>query len=559
MGQEKLADKSFMHKLLHDKTANTLALAAAAMVPLMAMVGGGVDASRYYMASARMQAACDAGALAARKAMTGSSLTADNKQVGLNFFDQNFHDGIFGVTGRTRTYSADNNGVVTGTASGVLPSTIMAAFGFNQFTLSATCSADLNISNTDITFVLDVTGSMNCPDNNIAGCTNGNNNEIEVSNSLIVGLRNAVMSFFDSIALTASPAARVRYGVVPYANSVNVGFDIPLQFMATSHSYQSRVPRFVTSSGVTSFSDYVYCRVTTGVAANCGYTPPVTRPGWGSVDLSTLYDDNQIQMPTGTNGAMETITWAGCIEEAATIQTGTLNPVPANAHDLNINLIPATQAQRWKPQLNRAVWQRNSGGVPTTANITTATDATTWRMDRAGLNLCVPRARRLQVTTRPQLQTYVNGLIARGATYHDIGMIWGGRYTSPRGIFANDNISAPNGQAIARHIVFMTDGMLAPNRQVYSTYGIEPWDRRVTSDGSQAQMDARHEARFQAACQAAKDENITVWVVAFGTPLTASLTNCASPDRAFQASNNAALNQAFQRIAGQIAALRLTS
>jgi hypothetical protein len=180
-------------------------------------------------------------------------------------------------------------------------------------------------------------------------------------------------------------------------------------------------------------------------------------------------------------------------------------------------------------------------------------------MDRAGLNLCVPRARRLQVATRPQLQTYVNGLIARGATYHDIGMIWGGRYTSPRGIFANDNISAPNGQAIARHIVFMTDGMLAPNRQVYSTYGIEPWDRRVTSDGSQAQMDARHEARFQAACQAAKDENITVWVVAFGTPLTASLTNCASPDRAFQASNNAALNQAFQRIAGQIAALRLTS
>jgi hypothetical protein len=38
MGQEKLADTSFMHKLLHDKTANTLALAAAAMVPLMIML-----------------------------------------------------------------------------------------------------------------------------------------------------------------------------------------------------------------------------------------------------------------------------------------------------------------------------------------------------------------------------------------------------------------------------------------------------------------------------------------------------------------------------------------
>lgn len=560
MGREMQARTSFMRRLLHDTAANTLAISAAAIVPLMAMVGSGVDASRYYMAAARMQVACDAGALAARKAMTGSVLTTANRQVGFNFFDQNFHEGQYGVTSRTRNYTANTAGVVNGTASGVLPTSIMAAFGFTQFTINVTCSADQNISNTDIMFVLDVTGSMNCPDDNIAGCTNGNNNEIEVSNSLIVGLRAAVLSFYDSVATAASPAARVRYGFVPYANSVNVGFDIPTAYMATSHSYQSRVPMY-TSSGA--FSQYRYCQITTGQATNCSYTTPAGRNGWGSVNLADLYTSStkQIQMPTGTNGAMETITWEGCIEEASTANTGTLNPVPASANDLNINLIPTNNAERWKPMLNRAAFQRfttSTGSTITTGTINTTNVQDNWRMDRSGLNLCVPRARKLQTMTRTEVQSYVNGLAARGATYHDIGMIWGGRYGSPRGIFASENTSAPNGQAIARHIVFMTDGQLAPNRLVYSPYGLEPWDRRV-SDGSQAQMNARHEARFQAACRAAKAENMTVWVVAFGTALTQSLRDCASPDRAFEASNNAALNQTFQQIASQIAALRLIS
>jgi Flp pilus assembly protein TadG len=82
MGRHKQVMQSFMHKLLRDVTANTLAIAAAAMLPLMAMVGGGIDASRYYMAAARMQAACDAGALAARRAMTTTTLNNDHPTIG---------------------------------------------------------------------------------------------------------------------------------------------------------------------------------------------------------------------------------------------------------------------------------------------------------------------------------------------------------------------------------------------------------------------------------------------------------------------------------------------
>lgn len=236
MGRKEQANMSFMRKLLHDKTANTLAISAAALLPLMAMVGGGIDASRYYMTAARMQAACDAGALAARQAMTTNTFSDAHRQIGLNFFDQNFNDGMFGVTARSRTYTADNAGVVTGTASGTLPSTIMSAFGYDEFNIGVTCSAQVNVSNSDIMFVLDVTGSMaECP--NGSNCNSG-------PGSKIVGLRSAVMSFYDTIQASTAPTARVRYGIVPYSQQVNVGHLIPVEHMATTHTYQGRVARY---------------------------------------------------------------------------------------------------------------------------------------------------------------------------------------------------------------------------------------------------------------------------------------------------------------------------
>ncbi len=60
------------------------------------------------------------------------------------------------------------------------------------------------------------------------------------------------------------------------------------------------------------------------------------------------------------------------------------------------------------------------------------------------------------------------------------------------------------------------------------------------------------------ACDAAKARNITVWVVSFGTSLSADMQACASGDKAYQASNNAQLRTQFQAIAQQITRLRLS-
>lgn len=62
---------SALKVLLADKGGNVLVMTAASIVPILALVGGGIDVSRIYLAESRLQSACDAGALAARRAMGG--------------------------------------------------------------------------------------------------------------------------------------------------------------------------------------------------------------------------------------------------------------------------------------------------------------------------------------------------------------------------------------------------------------------------------------------------------------------------------------------------------
>ena len=594
MSEQSTQRKSFLNALLRDPTANTIVISAAALVPLMAMVGGGVDASRYYMAAARLQAACDAGALAARRAMTTTSFTTAHQTIGFNFFDQNFPNGLYDTTNRTRNYTANSGGVVTGTASAVLPATIMNAFGVSSFNLSATCSADINIANTDIMFVLDVTGSM-------GGSAGGGQTRIQA-------LRNAVMLFYDTVASSTSTSARVRYGAVPYSMSVNMLNVVPREHLASSHTYQSRrfaneeisnetdflIPRDLSNlpsptTGQTRFDNdsgpsidddaKELCEVTnkgtfeikgdryeitgntyklnqftggnSGRRAGCRanvrrirqyrYEPRV-------FNVAAFKTGGTVVTDTGVNGANVSHTWNGCIEEADTVAEATFNPVPAGAFDLDINLVPTTEAQRWKPALPNAIWMRPN------PNPVDAGES----YNRPANTNCAAAAFRLRTISRSELQTYVNGLTPNGNTYHDFGMIWGARLISPSGMFAADNTTAPNGDPISRHVVFMSDGQLEPSLDIYGMYGVERMDRRVTTDGDGTAQRERHEQRFQAACRAAKNENMTVWVVAFGTTLTQSLRDCASPGRAYEASDSTALNNAFREIAQKIAALRLT-
>src|SRR5687767_13681814 len=82
--------KGLLARLARDQKGNTLALVGAALVPLTAMIGSGVDMSRAYMAKQRLQAACDAAALAGRRAMTNDTVNAAVTAEANKYFNFNF-------------------------------------------------------------------------------------------------------------------------------------------------------------------------------------------------------------------------------------------------------------------------------------------------------------------------------------------------------------------------------------------------------------------------------------------------------------------------------------
>src|SRR5690606_18805157 len=84
-------------------------------------------------------------------------------------------------------------------------------FGKDEFRLSAACTAKLEISNVDVMMVLDVTGSMR--DKAVSSDTS----------TKIVALRAAAIDFFDTLTSADAGDGRLRFGVVPYSSSANVG------------------------------------------------------------------------------------------------------------------------------------------------------------------------------------------------------------------------------------------------------------------------------------------------------------------------------------------------
>lgn len=233
-------------RLLRDTGGNTLAIMAMAIFPLAGLVGGGVDMSRLYLSRARLQQACDAGALAGRKVMGSGTWAANGnaaQTTAQQFFAGNFQTGAYGTTNLTRAYT-ESEGKVSGTASVTVPMTIMRIFGSASQRLAVVCDAEMRLPNTDIMFVLDTTGSMN---DVIPGDPTGTRK--------IVTLKKAVKCFYETVAKIdtaetcgTGPApsggldttTQVRFGFVPYATNVNVGRLLPSNWFADSWTYQSR-------------------------------------------------------------------------------------------------------------------------------------------------------------------------------------------------------------------------------------------------------------------------------------------------------------------------------
>ncbi|MGB3797094.1 MAG: TadE/TadG family type IV pilus assembly protein [Alteraurantiacibacter sp.] len=649
--------------LLRDEVGSVLPLAAIGFLVLAAVVGGGLDMSRAYKAENRLQAACDAGVLAGRRAVGTDGFDDAVRDEAAAYFANNFDAERQSADDVLFTPSSNDNGnTVAGTASADVETAIMTIFGYDTISISVACSASMGVGNSDVTMVLDSTGSM--------GWTLDAGGPTKLSM-----LQDAMKNFYDTVdASTAGGNARIRYSFVPYSQSINVGRLLKPSWLVDTMEIQSREPQYETTTvetgEVSHWSDPVYTASTgeseteienqgllnsneydkskkcekdlpndtnwsndgaatteTGTAYNengqeittttksrrqtrTTYTCVLQQRGWYwwtveywapqytefsrnryeyafetrtpvmvttettefshfiykqvEYDVSSYKTFASVTTPTGNNGADQTSTWPGCIEERDTTPAAnfTYNSVvgitPVSANDLDIDSEPDSDDDtKWRPMwpevaYYRSAWVNSWGGGYWDLNHAHESDYGGQAVSR-----CPQRAQLLETMDESAFDAYADSLVAVGNTYHDLGVLWGARISSPDGIFAsNVNVAPSNGGNVSRHMIFMTDGAMQPSISIQSAYGIEYHDRRVTANGSNHHT-RRHNERFLAICEAVKAKGIRLWVIAFATGLTDELETCSSDDSSFPAEDAEELNSAFQEIAKEVGELRI--
>ena len=609
------APTGFLARLLRDRAGNTVALVAAAIFPLIGLIGGGIDIGRGYLSKSRLQQACDSGVLAARKrlgteiAVTGQ-IPEEAAESGARFFNLNFQSGAYGTQNSTFVMTLEDDFSVTGQASVDVPTTLMAVFGFGNMPISVTCQAQLNMANMDVMMVLDTTGSM--------GQTNPGDTQ-----SKIAVLRGVVKSFYDELEANKAPGARTRYGFVPYSSNVNVGHLLQSDWVADEIALPVTVgpPGTVTPVSGTAVTlpaipsatcpqdtvswandmvttiwsgrkgrstitgiDYS-CELSalTGLYAVTGtvYTNyvfdwllPKGKHEPLTFDVSALNGssgnalllDGAASLPADRRAGEDPLglisQYRGCIMERATYEITDYDNVDlTRAMDLDLDRVPDPNdpATQWRPLLSELSLVKTNK-----ANKITDLDAMIGDMTRyieswelLPRPTCPPRAQKLAVMTSGQIAAYVDSLQPDGNTYHDIGMIWGGRLLSATGLFASENADVPN-RPTSRHLIFLTDGETVTFPSNYATYGIEAIEERRWRTKSSRTLNNTVEERFSFACEQVKNRNITVWVISFGVKHQQFMQDCAGADRYFVADDAAELSEAFASIAKRMGELRVT-
>ncbi len=644
----------FLRSLRRDRSGNAIMIVAAAALPLLAMIGGAVDMSRSYLSESRLQQACDAGVLAARKRLGstvvgGGVVPAFVADAGNKFFNINFRNNTYGTANRNFVMTLEPDYSISGVATVEVPTTIMRLFGYSVVKLQAKCQAKVNFNNTDIMMVLDTTASMDAK----AVATD--------ANSKMVTMKTVIKNFHKQMEESKGPSIRVRYGFVPYSTNVNVGALLNDNWVVnTSWDYQTREVHHTVLDPVTTTSWNENYTAPTGTYSstiassypatwhlpateadsgyyscdgpalpadtlNVQYTPqgaPVVTPwvgppagnkvvqhyrwrahgeSWRTETSGATcnvrhndYNNYQYEYDYVTVPYQTSTTWynyaklpynvanwrtdtQGCVEERKTYEIDDYTNVDfTRALDLDIRTVPnpTDDNTKWKPMYPAIVFARaldHSGGGSFSFPPVITDDFWLFQPNQVpNMVTCPTPARKLAempldtgspLTSNATLDAYLSSIVASGTTYHDIGMLWGARLLTSFGLFASENADVSPASPTSRHLIFLTDGQTEAYDIAYGAYGVEPLDRRRWNKEAPVgglTLNQVVEKRFAVACDQAKADNITVWVIGFGTTVSPMMQTCAGNGHWFQANNASDLNVAFTQIAGSLGDLRIS-
>lgn len=184
------------------QSAGALSVAFAIAMPVVIGAAGfAVDLSMAHMVKQRLSNAIDSAALAAAASAGGSSAAAITAKV-QQFFYQNYPASKIGQTFDLIVSVAGDD--ITVSAKSKYQTAFASFLGVDEMVVSAKTTVTREILGLEVAMVLDVTGSM-------------------TTNNNIGTLKTAATNFLNTLCSNSTCSSLVKIGIVPFANTVNVG------------------------------------------------------------------------------------------------------------------------------------------------------------------------------------------------------------------------------------------------------------------------------------------------------------------------------------------------
>ncbi|WP_419901823.1 pilus assembly protein TadG-related protein [Kiloniella sp.] len=178
-----------------------------AVIPVVGMVGLGVDTGRGYVVKARLSQALDAAALAAAPYADDTTKLQSTFE---NYFDANFPSDFMGADVTLATPLIENNGTtVTVSASATVDTTLMQVLGKDTVSVAASAEVTRLVTPLDVVISIDTTGSM--------GSSDG-------SGTRLTSAKAAANVLVDKLFGAETESENLQVGLVPWSAAVNVAY-----------------------------------------------------------------------------------------------------------------------------------------------------------------------------------------------------------------------------------------------------------------------------------------------------------------------------------------------
>ncbi|MGB3471976.1 MAG: TadE/TadG family type IV pilus assembly protein [Erythrobacter sp.] len=566
--------------ILDDTRGNVLPIMAAALVPSMAMIGGGIDFGRAYLAESKLQGAVDAGALAAvRSKQLSSTSIAQSKSVGESYVEANFAPGYLGSTITSEKVEVtENNNIITAEirVSGTIQTTLLRLVGIETLPFGATAVAESseNLPNAiEALLVLDNTGSM-------------------ASGGKMAALKAASKDFVETVYSGNENRKDVAIGILPYNTMVNVGRLITGANRTTMlQEYPDYTDKNVSDplawkgclfadDTVRNISSDPYTidngafDITDNMPGDVGSPMPRFEPFiYPPIFVDSFQNiNNRYKVPNDRNGIMAIPT----VKEALVRRYGNNICVHRQggqdrACDQSNSVVSIDKLPDKNDFKDVRNYSHKSG---------TGSGASPNNLWGPSPNYqCPAQALPIQYDrSKTSLKTYIDveneALLPGTGTFHNAAMTWAYRLVTRDDVFPRDT---PRNKAVKRVVIFMTDGnfdskddgrkvggskVLDTAYTAYRTYE----DRMIISGTSKNDTIDNLEFRFKKSCEAMKADGLEIYTIAFalsnddrGNRTREMFRSCATDRNThfFSAANGADLSDAFVTIASELVNLRL--